>query len=166
MLDYFSSHPNSYSKIRQIQSSGAWVTSLEQAGKQPCRMIRCSKNVAWIGLKSFEQYGQGWCSTFWQQSGRKRCIVIQVSKYLMDHLCPILAIRCKSQRLTQCVSFAWISCTRLCTVLQNGASDAPVTYWLIKTRYFTLRIENPRVGGSVLLLATIFIMTVRSHNPH
>ena len=33
MQDYFSSHPDSYSKIRQIQSSGPWVTTLEHAGR-------------------------------------------------------------------------------------------------------------------------------------
>jgi len=34
MGDYFSSHPGSYSKIRQIQSSGPWVTTLEHAGRE------------------------------------------------------------------------------------------------------------------------------------
>jgi hypothetical protein len=34
MQDYFSSHPGSYSKITQIQSSGPWVTTLEQAGRE------------------------------------------------------------------------------------------------------------------------------------
>lgn len=33
MQDYFSSHPDSYSKINQIQSSGPWVTTLEHAGR-------------------------------------------------------------------------------------------------------------------------------------
>lgn len=34
MLDYFAGHPNSHSKIIQIQSSGPWVTTLEQAGRE------------------------------------------------------------------------------------------------------------------------------------
>ena len=34
MIDYFASHPNSYSKIRQIQSSRSWVTTLEHAGAE------------------------------------------------------------------------------------------------------------------------------------
>jgi len=34
MQDYFSSHPGSYSKIKQIQSSGPWVTTLEHAGRE------------------------------------------------------------------------------------------------------------------------------------
>ena len=33
MRDYFSSHPDSFSKILQIQSSGSWVTTLEHAGR-------------------------------------------------------------------------------------------------------------------------------------
>lgn len=34
MLDYFAGHPASRSKIIQIQSSGTWVTTLEQAGRE------------------------------------------------------------------------------------------------------------------------------------
>jgi len=33
MLDYFSTHPSSFSSIEQIQSSGPWVTTLERAGR-------------------------------------------------------------------------------------------------------------------------------------
>jgi hypothetical protein len=33
MEGYFASHSSSYSKIKQIQSSGPWVTTLEHAGK-------------------------------------------------------------------------------------------------------------------------------------
>jgi len=33
MLDYFSTHPLSFSSIEQIQSSGPWVTTLERAGR-------------------------------------------------------------------------------------------------------------------------------------
>lgn len=34
MQDYFSSHPDSRSKIKQIQSSGPWIMTLEQAGRE------------------------------------------------------------------------------------------------------------------------------------
>ena len=34
MQDYFTGHPGSYSKIKQIQSSGTWVTTLEHAGRK------------------------------------------------------------------------------------------------------------------------------------
>lgn len=33
MQDYFASHATSFSKIKQIQSSGPWVTTLEHAGR-------------------------------------------------------------------------------------------------------------------------------------
>jgi len=34
MQDYFIGHPTSHSKIKQIQSSGPWVTTLEHAGRE------------------------------------------------------------------------------------------------------------------------------------
>ena len=72
----------------KFSDSARWQAEFyRRLASSPAAWSDAAKNVAWIGLKSFEQYGQGWCSAFWQQSGRyKRCIVIQVSKYLMDHL--------------------------------------------------------------------------------
>jgi ketosteroid isomerase-like protein len=51
MIDYFASYPDSYSKIRQIQSNGSWVTTLNTRAKQSTGNSRASVPMRCIKLK-------------------------------------------------------------------------------------------------------------------